>query len=155
MDSARFRDIAREVSAVADEALDTKGIDYPTRDGDRLSNFEDTAKVVSLLLGREVTTSEVMLVFFAKHLIPLLRFAEGRYKGPIPLRKAGDAINYVKFLYAHGLERAINPVPPFIESEPFDLTPEQMEQNARNYEAKTNAFMGRKRLSDDYRPEVP
>jgi len=104
MNSAEFVAIAKQIDDEASTALRTKGEDSPVND-DRLSNFTATAEIASLILNRDVTPAEVAVIFFIKHFIPLVKFAEGtELVSEPPLGRAADAQNYIKLMYAIGAE---------------------------------------------------
>lgn len=118
MNTERLIEICRDVDEEAGNALTTKGADYPTN-ADRLSNFKATAELVNSLAGREVVTPAIVaLVFFTKHLVPLYKFASGEVvESEPPVGRAADAQNYIKLMYALGMEQVPQTYVPLSEKQ--------------------------------------
>lgn len=116
MNTERLIEICRDVDEEAGEALITKGKDYPTN-ADRLSNFKATAELVNSLAGREVVTPAIVaLVFFTKHLVPLYKFASGEVvESEPPIGRAADAQNYIKLMYALGVDKTTQANAPTVD----------------------------------------
>ena len=115
MNTNEFLALAEKIDENATHSLNTKGKDYPPTE-DRLSNFKDVGALVRLIIGdRRVNPADPALiatVYFAKHLIPLVKYSFGEEADSEPIiGRAGDAINYIKFMLAIGQERQYQPGP--------------------------------------------
>ena len=111
MNTNEFLTLSEKIDENATHSLNTKGKDYPPTE-DRLSNFKHIGYIVRLLSGDERPDpgdpAVVALVYFLKHLIPIFKYSLGQVVESEPVvGRAGDAINYLKFLVAIGDDRVI------------------------------------------------
>ena len=109
MNTNEFLTLSEKIDEDATHSLNTKGKDYPPGD-DRLSNFKNVGALVRLIVGpRPISPADPALiatVYFVKHLIPLVKYGFGDEVDSEPIiGRAGDAINYIKFIVAIGQER--------------------------------------------------
>ena len=98
MNTKEFFEVHNELRAECESILGIKGTEYPSDDGDRLSNFKE----VAVLLAQK--PEEVCLTYLLKHILSLCTFVrEGRSDEPgrEPLiGRLADIQNYCDLLLA-------------------------------------------------------
>ena len=87
------------------DTLSTKGADYASKT-DRLANFKLISLLIKATTGEDVSPKLVWLIYFAKHMIPVIRFAVGTQLESEPIQgRIKDAINYLFLLAAFVAEQ--------------------------------------------------
>ena len=98
MNSKEFFEVHNELRAECESVLGIKGTEYPSDDGDRLSNFKE----VAVLLAQK--PEEVCLTYMLKHILSLCTFVRENRRDEVGrepiIGRLADIQNYCDLLLA-------------------------------------------------------
>ena len=98
MNSKEFFEVHNELRAECESVLGIKGTEYPSDDGDRLSNFKE----VAVLLAQK--PEEVCLTYLLKHILSLCTFVRENRRDEVGrepiIGRLADIQNYCDLLLA-------------------------------------------------------